>query len=142
MQPVMQLRQLMGFFIDNLQYYLQADVLDSQWTRLVERIRESQNFEAIHAAHDEYLSTLTRHCFLYTQKISPKLEQMLELCLKFGALLNTLDPRELPAQRVADLRAVRAPRPRPRPRPRSRPLTRRGRTLSETPRCCSCYSAT
>ena len=60
----MLLRQHMSFLVDNLFAYLQVDVLESQWTLLVESIQRSQDFEEVRHLHDSYLRQITDQCFL------------------------------------------------------------------------------
>ena len=43
--PLWRLRAHMAFLIDNLQYYLQADVLDVQWEALMSTAKTCDGFE-------------------------------------------------------------------------------------------------
>ncbi|KAL8582321.1 hypothetical protein ACOMHN_037078 [Nucella lapillus] len=74
---VWQLRHHMSFLVDNLQYYLQVDVIESQYGQLLETISSTRDFEAV------------LHC----------LYEILDLCSSFCRLLtvqhSTLADREL-----------------------------------------------
>mmetsp|Transcript_21404 Transcript_21404/g.28719 ORF Transcript_21404/g.28719 Transcript_21404/m.28719 type:complete len:107 (+) Transcript_21404:2120-2440(+) len=54
----LQLRQHMSFVIDNLYQYLQVDVLESQWQKLVDGVQASRDFEEVHILHDKYLESV------------------------------------------------------------------------------------
>lgn len=77
------LRHKMQFLIDNLQYYLQVDVLDVQYSELVKKIEQSKAFEAVTAAHAVYLATLTKQCFLHARVIHRTFRRVFELCMDF-----------------------------------------------------------
>jgi gamma-tubulin complex component 4 len=63
-RQAMLLRQHMSFLVDNIYAYLQLDVLESQWTALVQDINASQDFEEVRLLHDRYLANITDQCFL------------------------------------------------------------------------------
>jgi hypothetical protein len=46
----------MAFLIDNLQYYLQVDVLDAQWQVLTRAAEDADDFEKVRCPHSP------RHC--------------------------------------------------------------------------------
>ena len=50
----------MHFFISNLLYYLQVDVVDSEYARLTKDIAEARDFQEVLRAHRNFLSTLLR----------------------------------------------------------------------------------
>lgn len=77
------LRAAMQFVVDNIFYYLQVDVVESEFADLLRRIEASKDFESVHHAHDEYLANLTRHCFLYTPAVSRALQRLFDVCLRF-----------------------------------------------------------
>lgn len=58
-----QLRNKMLFFIDNLQYYLQYDVLETQFSHLMNSIQNS-NFESTQRAHNVFLANVMSSAFL------------------------------------------------------------------------------
>uniref|UniRef100_A0AAQ5X4H6 Gamma-tubulin complex component n=1 Tax=Amphiprion ocellaris TaxID=80972 RepID=A0AAQ5X4H6_AMPOC len=58
------LRNHMAFLIDNLQYYLQVDVLESQFSQLLQQINSTRDFESIRLAHDHFLSNLLAQSFI------------------------------------------------------------------------------
>merc|ERR1712080_94939 len=63
------LRRQMAFFVDNLQYYLQVDVLETQFTFLLEKIKKTQNFQAIHTALDHFLIEMLKQTFISMSKV-------------------------------------------------------------------------
>lgn len=61
---ISQLRNRMLFFIDNLQYYLQADVLESQYSILINAIQNCKDFEFIQRSHSIFQANIMSLCFL------------------------------------------------------------------------------
>lgn len=67
LKPLLMLRSRMGFFIDNLQFYLHVDVIAVQFKNLEDTILASKDFETVKRAHDIFLNTLIVQCFLNPQ---------------------------------------------------------------------------
>lgn len=61
---IMQFRNNLSFLIDNLQYYLQVDVLESQFSIMMEKIKETSDFEKIIKAHGCFQANILSLCFL------------------------------------------------------------------------------
>lgn len=86
---VIQLRNNLIFIIDNLQYYLQVDVMESQYTVMETSMKSTRNFEDIQKAHSVFLANVMSQTFLLgsgTGKKNPvnKLIQLLlRLCDDF-----------------------------------------------------------
>lgn len=59
-----QLRNKMLFLIDNLQYYLQVDVLESQFCALINAVQNSKDFECIQRAHSVFQANILSLSFL------------------------------------------------------------------------------
>uniref|UniRef100_A0A672LKL7 Gamma-tubulin complex component n=1 Tax=Sinocyclocheilus grahami TaxID=75366 RepID=A0A672LKL7_SINGR len=64
------LRNHMAFLVDNLQYYLQVDVLESQFSQLLQQINATRDFESIRLAHDHFLSNLLAQSFILLKPVS------------------------------------------------------------------------
>ena len=101
LRPVWELRTHMGFLIDNLQYYvqvfvcvcvcvcvrafmhvcvcvimysiIQVDVLEAQFSQLVEKIQSTHDFESIKHAHESFVTTLQSQLFFTMPSVSPAL---------------------------------------------------------------------
>ncbi|XP_070785515.1 gamma-tubulin complex component 4 [Enoplosus armatus] len=82
------LRNHMAFFIDNLQYYLQVDVLESQFSQLLQLINSTRDFESIRLAHDHFLSNLLAQSFILLKPVFHCLNEILELCHNFCSLVS------------------------------------------------------
>lgn len=82
------LRNHMAFLIDNLQYYLQVDVLESQFSQLLQQINGTRDFESIRLAHDHFLSNLLAQSFILLKPVFHCLNEILELCLSFCSLVS------------------------------------------------------
>lgn len=57
-------RSKLQFLIDNLQYYLQVDVLESQFSILMTAIQEAKDFTHIQKAHAMFQGNVMTLCFL------------------------------------------------------------------------------
>jgi len=71
---VIQLRNNLIFIVDNLQYYLQVDVLESQYTIMETSMKNTRNFEDIQKAHSIFLANVMSQTFLLnsgTRKKNP-----------------------------------------------------------------------
>lgn len=88
LMPLWRLRAHMAFLIDNLQYYLQVDVLEVQWQELMFVAKSCADFEQLAAAHETCLSTLHAQCFLQATAVSSALHQIYELCLALARMLS------------------------------------------------------
>lgn len=81
--PAWRLRTNMAFLVSNLQYYLHVDVLEVQFLKLKQKITESEDFESIKQAHQDYLNSLVGQSFLQMKPIARSLDDLFSLCLQF-----------------------------------------------------------
>ncbi|XP_012910943.1 gamma-tubulin complex component 4 isoform X4 [Mustela putorius furo] len=82
------LRNHMAFLVDNLQYYLQVDVLESQFSQLLHQINSTRDFESIRLAHDHFLSNLLAQSFILLKPVFHCLNEILDLCHGFCSLVS------------------------------------------------------
>ncbi|XP_043379248.1 gamma-tubulin complex component 4 isoform X4 [Chelonia mydas] len=82
------LRDHMAFLVDNLQYYLQVDVLESQFSQLLLQINSTRDFESIRLAHDHFLSNLLAQSFILLKPVFHCLNEILDLCHSFCSLVS------------------------------------------------------
>lgn len=61
---MLQLRNKLMFVVNNLQYYLQVDVLEAQFGVLMQTVQESRDFEHIQRAHTVFQANVLSLCFL------------------------------------------------------------------------------
>lgn len=91
---VWHLRNRLMFLVDNLQYYLQVDVLESQYTLLQSAVQATKDFEQIQKAHTLFQANILSQTFLFADKVSSGSEtkpnpvqlvltKVLDLCEKF-----------------------------------------------------------
>ncbi|KAE9589461.1 hypothetical protein Lal_00000563 [Lupinus albus] len=83
LRPMWQVREHMAFLIRNLQFYIQVDVIESQWNILQTHIEESHDFTELVGFHQEYLSALISQSFLDIGSVSRILDGIMKLCLQF-----------------------------------------------------------
>uniref|UniRef100_A0A673Z580 Gamma-tubulin complex component n=1 Tax=Salmo trutta TaxID=8032 RepID=A0A673Z580_SALTR len=78
----------MAFLVDNLQYYLQVDVLESQFSQLLQQINSTRDFESIRLAHDHFLTNLLAQSFILLKPVFHCLNEILERCHNFCSLVS------------------------------------------------------
>lgn len=83
LKPAWRVREHMAFLIRNLQFYIQVDVIESQWNVLQARIQNSNDFTELVGYHQEYLSALISQSFLDIGSVSRILDSIMKLCLQF-----------------------------------------------------------
>ncbi len=83
-----QLRTHMMFVVDNLQYYLMADVLESQFCQLLERLKTSTNFEELRLAHDIFLNGVIANTFVNNKSVNQCLTELLHCCLTYCQMVQ------------------------------------------------------
>ncbi|XP_041369156.1 gamma-tubulin complex component 4-like [Gigantopelta aegis] len=88
---IWQLRTHLAFFIDNLQYYLQVDVIESQFGILLDKINSTQDFEVIKVLHEQFLTSLLSQSFVHMKSVSSCLYEIFALCTSFSQLLVSAD---------------------------------------------------
>ncbi|KAK9275158.1 hypothetical protein L1049_022417 [Liquidambar formosana] len=82
-RPMWHVREHMAFLIRNLQFYIQVDVIESQWNVLQAHIQDSHDFTELVGFHQEYLSALISQSFLDIGSVSRILDSIMKLCLQF-----------------------------------------------------------
>ncbi|EFA06296.1 Gamma-tubulin complex component 4 homolog-like Protein [Tribolium castaneum] len=111
------LRQHLIFLVNNLQYYLQVDVIEAQFSLLLKAIENASEFEEIIKVHHEFISNLLAKTFILTPDKShtyqnkhrlhqtPAVQfnvpsevynviiQLLELCDNFCVIASTWQPQ-------------------------------------------------
>jgi len=83
------LQRHMSFFVDNLQYYLQVDVLETQFAHLLKTIAKKHDFESIHSSHDNFLVNMHTQSFISMKKVYASLNKVLNICMQLCELINT-----------------------------------------------------
>ncbi|KAM0948519.1 putative gamma-tubulin complex component protein [Dioscorea sansibarensis] len=81
--PMWRVREHMIFLIRNLQFYIQVDVIESQWNSLQTRVQDSHDFTELVGFHQDYLSALISQSFLDIGSVSRILDSIMKLCLQF-----------------------------------------------------------
>ncbi|KAJ8962678.1 hypothetical protein NQ318_001074 [Aromia moschata] len=107
------LRQNLMFLVNNLQYYLQVDVIEAQFSLLLKAVQNANEFEDIIKVHHEFVSNLLAKTFVLTpdeehtyknkhrlyqipaiqfdvpSKVYNVIIRLLELCDEFCLVANT-----------------------------------------------------
>ncbi|KAK9756933.1 hypothetical protein RND81_01G130800 [Saponaria officinalis] len=82
-RPMWRVREHMAFLIRNLQFYIQVDVIESQWNMLQNHIQDSHDFTELVNFHQEYLSALISQSFLDIGSVCRILDSIMKLCLRY-----------------------------------------------------------
>ncbi|CAD5116396.1 DgyrCDS5290 [Dimorphilus gyrociliatus] len=82
------LRNHMNFIVNNLQFYLQVDVIEWEFSELLEKINKTMDFEHVSVAHDAFVTSLLTKSFLLTKPISNCIRTILDLCLAYTKLIK------------------------------------------------------
>jgi gamma-tubulin complex component 4 len=69
--------------------------LQVQFSRLQQRIRDSEDFESVKQAHQDYLNSLVGQSFLQMKPISRSLDDLFSLCLQFCNYVSTTSEIDL-----------------------------------------------
>ncbi|XP_051130924.1 gamma-tubulin complex component 4 [Andrographis paniculata] len=103
-KPMWRVREHMAFLIRNLQFYIQVDVIESQWNVLQSHIQNSHDFTELVGFHQEYLSALISQSFLDIGSVSRILDGIMKLCLQFCWMIESQDNKESTAdlERIAE----------------------------------------
>jgi len=86
LDTVAQTRQHMTFLVDNLQYYLMADILDTQVSALTTKLANSTSFEDVRNFHEQFLNQVQASIFLHNAPVNKCLVNTLTVCLQFCSL--------------------------------------------------------
>uniref|UniRef100_A0A7M5X4M2 Gamma-tubulin complex component n=1 Tax=Clytia hemisphaerica TaxID=252671 RepID=A0A7M5X4M2_9CNID len=89
--PIWVLRRRMAFFIDNLQYYLQVDVLETQFSLLISKIHKTQSFENINRSLDNFLIEMLKQSFVSMKKVFNILHEIIYHCMAFCETVTSSD---------------------------------------------------
>ncbi|CAH8591808.1 unnamed protein product [Schistosoma turkestanicum] len=81
-------RSHMAFIIESLQYYLQVDVIEAQFSHLIHRLNNDQEIQLIQIAHEAYLAGLQAQALLFMPNIKSCILQLLNCCCQFVNLSN------------------------------------------------------
>lgn len=74
-----QLRNNLLFFINNLQYYLQVDVLESQFATMMTTINNCRDFEVVQRAHTLFQANILSQSFLLLEVIFKRIDSDLSI---------------------------------------------------------------
>lgn len=64
------------FLMDNLQHYLQADVLETNFSRLMDAVNRTNDFEKLKKAHANFLADILSQSFLTVTSVSIYLKKI------------------------------------------------------------------
>lgn len=77
------MRNNLIFIIDNLQYYLQVDVIESQYTIMENSMKNTRNFEDVQKAHSVFITNVMSRTFLLNAERTDKGNSVRPYSLQF-----------------------------------------------------------
>ncbi|XP_022821178.1 gamma-tubulin complex component 4 [Spodoptera litura] len=105
-----QLHNKLMFLMDNLQHYMQADVLDTNFSRLMDAVHKTNDFEKLKKAHANFLADVLSQSFLtvtssgesdssdltdsLNNPVFCNIMELLKLCHSFCGMNDTVDDKE------------------------------------------------
>lgn len=99
------LRNHMSFLIDNLQYYLQVDVIEAQFMQLLVALAEKsesgdsvRDIERIQLAHQHFVASLMGQAFLFNKPVTQCLSQLMALCFQFSEMVRLVEREKCRAE--------------------------------------------
>lgn len=87
------LRAELAFFVSQVLQYFQQDVIEAAHRKLLHTVDKSRDFDLVVCAHEDFLASVTAHCFLRT----PELHDALMAALRVAALFCRLAATPMPA---------------------------------------------
>mmetsp|Transcript_7200 Transcript_7200/g.12860 ORF Transcript_7200/g.12860 Transcript_7200/m.12860 type:complete len:840 (+) Transcript_7200:124-2643(+) len=82
------LRSSMAFLVNNLQFHLQVDVIDSLEKQLMDKLACAKNFDVVEEAHARFMENLITRSFLHNKVIRNTIDTVLRRCLRFCNLVK------------------------------------------------------
>ncbi|CAH1640219.1 unnamed protein product [Spodoptera littoralis] len=105
-----QLHNKLMFLMDNLQHYMQADVLETNFSRLMDAVHKTNDFEKLKKAHANFLADVLSQSFLtvtssgesdssdltdsLNNPVFCNIMELLKLCHSFCGMNDTVDDKE------------------------------------------------
>lgn len=105
------LKHSMHFFINNLLYYLQVDVIDAQFSELEESLLSGTNFQSFLRNQRKFLANAMKMSMLNNPALLQSINKVLHCCVRFIAvcrLVEQLDTKRslfVPSEEYDDIRA-------------------------------------
>ena len=83
------IRNEMLHLINNLQYYILFEVIESSWENFLEQVKVSQDLDHLIEAHNLYLDTISEKCLLSSPDLVDDLYKVMEIVIKFTKTQDT-----------------------------------------------------
>ena len=85
------IRHAMHFFMSNLFYFMQIDVIDTEYASFCENMNSDQSdFATIARLHRTFVANMVKHCMIENSIIQEGIEHILHLCCRFLSICTLL----------------------------------------------------
>ncbi|XP_044736910.1 gamma-tubulin complex component 4-like [Chrysoperla carnea] len=86
------LRYKCAYLLDNLQYYLQVDVIETNYSSMIQTIKNTKDFRTVVKAHEDFITAVCREAFIF----DPTQEKCIEtwkntIFFTLNVLIDTID---------------------------------------------------
>ena len=100
------IRHSMHFFLSNLVYYLQADVIDYEFSLLMKAISLSTDFQSVLRASRNFLASIVNLSMVDNTAIQEGIERILQVCLRFVCVCKIVQENFQPERYISDILVV------------------------------------
>ncbi|XP_075217460.1 gamma-tubulin complex component 2-like isoform X2 [Lycorma delicatula] len=85
------LRQRMLFCIQNLEYYMMAEVIEPQWLKFLDRMQKVNNIDDVLNEHWSYLSCCLKDCMFMNPVLMRTIRRLMSVCLEFCDFIQEIE---------------------------------------------------
>lgn len=85
------LRQRMLFCIQNLEYYMMAEVIEPQWLKFLDRMQKVNNIDDVLTEHWSYLSCCLKDCMFMNPILLRTMRRLMSVCLEFCDFIQEVE---------------------------------------------------
>jgi gamma-tubulin complex component 3 len=78
------IRNEMLHLVNNLEYYILFEVIESSWENFLQHVKSSQDLDQLIEAHNNYLDTITEKCLLTSADLIEDLVKLLDVVIRFS----------------------------------------------------------
>jgi len=88
---LLNLRNKIALFVDNLWSYFLFDVFEAEWKRLEETISQAKDFDEMRKVHNRYLNLIMSQTFLSSSTITKQINLIVDCCQRYVDLVQKSD---------------------------------------------------
>ncbi|MCL4126577.1 UNVERIFIED_CONTAM: hypothetical protein GTU68_045281 [Idotea baltica] len=86
------LRQRMIYFIQNLEYYMNFEVIERNWQNFLTKVQKVENVDEVLACHSDFLNGCMKHCMLTSPELLRIVSKLTKICINFANFSLSPEP--------------------------------------------------